>query len=111
MSIGIWQLILVLILVFVIFGAGKLPKVMGDFGRGIRSLKKGLNENDSEPLSSKDVKISDLANISEANTTDKVTSEIMEESNKKSATPAQKKASPAVSKAKSRAKKSKKSTS
>lgn len=42
MSIGPWQLILILLIVFVIFGAGKLPRVMGDVGKGIRSLREGL---------------------------------------------------------------------
>ena len=42
MSIGIWQLVLILLIVFVIFGAGKLPRVMGDIGKGVRSLKDGL---------------------------------------------------------------------
>lgn len=46
MSVGIWQLVLILLIVFVIFGAGKLPKVMGDLGKGVRALKKGLKEDD-----------------------------------------------------------------
>lgn len=44
MSIGIWQLVLILLIVFVIFGAGKLPRVMGDIGKGVRSLRDGLKE-------------------------------------------------------------------
>ena len=43
MGISGWQLILVLVIVFVLFGAGKLPRVMGDLGRGVRSMKDGLN--------------------------------------------------------------------
>ena len=46
MSLGIWQLILVLVIVFVIFGAGKLPNVMGDIGKGIRSLRDGMKQDD-----------------------------------------------------------------
>lgn len=46
MSIGIWQLVLILIIVFVIFGAGKLPRVMGDVGKGVRSLRDGLKGED-----------------------------------------------------------------
>ena len=42
--IGIWQLVLILIIVFAFFGAGKLPSVMEDIGRGIRNLKKGLQD-------------------------------------------------------------------
>lgn len=52
MSIGIWQLVLILLIVLLIFGAGKLPRVMGDIGKGVRSLREGLkseDENKSEP--------------------------------------------------------------
>lgn len=49
MSIGIWQLVLILLIVFVIFGAGKLPRVMGDVGRGVRSLREGLKQDETKP--------------------------------------------------------------
>ncbi len=42
MSLGIWELMLILAIVFVLFGAGKLPQVMKDLGQGVRSLKEGL---------------------------------------------------------------------
>jgi sec-independent protein translocase protein TatA len=42
MSIGIWELLLILAIVFVLFGAGKLPQVMADLGKGVKSLKEGL---------------------------------------------------------------------
>ena len=48
MSIGIWQLLLVLLIIFVVFGAGKLPKVMGELGRGVKSLRDGLKEEKAE---------------------------------------------------------------
>ncbi len=49
MSIGPMQLILILVLVLVIFGAGKLPRVMGDLGKGVRSMREGLKaEGDDE---------------------------------------------------------------
>ena len=38
------ELLLILVIVFVLFGAGKLPQVMGDIGKGVKSLKKGLKE-------------------------------------------------------------------
>lgn len=44
MSIGIWQLALIIILVLILFGAGKLPVVMGEIGKGMRNFKRGLNE-------------------------------------------------------------------
>ncbi|MFM6973368.1 MAG: twin-arginine translocase TatA/TatE family subunit [Alphaproteobacteria bacterium] len=44
MSIGVGELLLILVIVFVLFGAGKLPQVMNDIGKGIKGLKKGLKE-------------------------------------------------------------------
>jgi sec-independent protein translocase protein TatA len=46
MSIGTGELILILVIILVLFGAGKLPQVMNDIGKGIKNLKKGLNENE-----------------------------------------------------------------
>jgi len=48
MSIGIWQLVLILVIILLIFGAGKLPKVMKDVGKGIKNFKDGLKEEDKE---------------------------------------------------------------
>lgn len=50
MSLGITEILVILLIVGVIFGAGKLPKVMGDFGKGIRNFKDGLkgSETDAE---------------------------------------------------------------
>ena len=44
MGMSIWHLLLILIVVFVVFGAGKLPRVMGDMGKGIRALRDGMKE-------------------------------------------------------------------
>jgi sec-independent protein translocase protein TatA len=44
MSIGIWQILIVAVLVFLLFGAGRLPRVMEDIAKGIKGFKKGLNE-------------------------------------------------------------------
>lgn len=43
MGLSIWHILVVLIVVLIVFGAGKLPTVMGDIGKGIRSFKAGLN--------------------------------------------------------------------
>lgn len=48
MSIGITQILLIVLLVLVIFGAGKLPSVMGDLAKGVKNFKKGLAEEDDE---------------------------------------------------------------
>lgn len=44
MSIGIWQIVLILAIVLIIFGAGKLPRVMGDVAKGVRNFKSGMKE-------------------------------------------------------------------
>jgi sec-independent protein translocase protein TatA len=50
MSLGISELLLILVIVFVLFGAGKLPQVMGDIGKSIKNLKKGLKEEKNQDL-------------------------------------------------------------
>ncbi len=40
------ELALIVLIVLVIFGAGKLPNVLGDLGRGMRAFKDGLKDDD-----------------------------------------------------------------
>jgi sec-independent protein translocase protein TatA len=47
MSIGIWQVLLVLLLVVLFFGKGKISDLMGDFAKGIKNFKKGLADDDT----------------------------------------------------------------
>lgn len=42
------ELLLILLIIFVLFGAGKLPKVMSELGKGIRFFRKGINGNPEE---------------------------------------------------------------
>jgi sec-independent protein translocase protein TatA len=44
MSIGFWQVVLILAIVLIIFGAGKLPTVMGDLAKGIKTFKAGMRD-------------------------------------------------------------------
>jgi sec-independent protein translocase protein TatA len=44
MQIGPLQIIVVALLVLVLFGRGRISEMMGDFGKGISSFKKGMNE-------------------------------------------------------------------
>jgi sec-independent protein translocase protein TatA len=51
MSFGHWEIILILVIVLIVFGAGKLPKVAGELAKGIKSFKQGLKDekkNDEE---------------------------------------------------------------
>ena len=52
MSIGIWQIAIVVILIVLLFGRGKISSLMGDVAKGIKSFKKGMSTDpteDSEP--------------------------------------------------------------
>ena len=49
MSIGIWQILLVVALVVLLFGRNKISDLMGDVAKGIKSFKKGMAEDDTEP--------------------------------------------------------------
>ncbi len=54
-NIGPWELVLVLVIVLVIFGPGKLPKVGESLGKALNSFKKAKEE-DEEELDSKNDK-------------------------------------------------------
>ena len=43
-GMGIGELLVVLVIVLVLFGAGRLPEVMGSLGKGVQAFKRGLNE-------------------------------------------------------------------
>lgn len=44
MSLSLPQLLIILLIILLLFGAGKLPKVMSDLGKGLRSFKSSLEE-------------------------------------------------------------------
>lgn len=46
MGLSIWHILVVLLVVLIVFGAGKLPRVMGDLGKGVRSFRDGLKSED-----------------------------------------------------------------
>ncbi|HKK28964.1 MAG TPA: twin-arginine translocase TatA/TatE family subunit [Alphaproteobacteria bacterium] len=47
MGISIWQILIVVLIVVVLFGAGRIPRLMGDMAKGIKSFKAGMREDDS----------------------------------------------------------------
>ena len=56
MSIGFWQIAIVVVLVVLLFGRGKISSLMGDVAKGIKSFKKGMKdpEDQSESIASKE---------------------------------------------------------
>ena len=57
MSIGFWQIAIVVVLVVLLFGRGKISSLMGDVAKGIKCFKKGIkdpSEDQTESVSSDD---------------------------------------------------------
>lgn len=46
MGLSVWHVVVVLVVVLILFGAGKLPQVMGDVAKGIKNFKSGLNDDE-----------------------------------------------------------------
>ncbi|NLC70899.1 MAG: twin-arginine translocase TatA/TatE family subunit [Desulfuromonadaceae bacterium] len=47
-GLGIQELLIILVLVLILFGAGKLPQVGGSLGKGVKNFKKGLSGEDEK---------------------------------------------------------------
>jgi sec-independent protein translocase protein TatA len=45
-TFSIWHWLIVLVVVLLLFGRGKIPELMGDMAKGIRSFKKGMSDED-----------------------------------------------------------------
>ncbi|NLR95902.1 twin-arginine translocase TatA/TatE family subunit [Rhizobium sp. P38BS-XIX] len=45
-SLSIWHWLIVLAIALLLFGRGKIPELMGDVAKGIKSFKKGMNDDD-----------------------------------------------------------------
>ena len=50
-SLSIWHWIVVIAVVLLLFGRGKISDLMGDFAKGIKSFKKGMAEEDTTDVS------------------------------------------------------------
>ena len=46
-SFSIWHWLIVLVVVLLLFGRGKIPELMGDMAKGIKSFKKGMADDET----------------------------------------------------------------
>ncbi|MDC0248057.1 twin-arginine translocase TatA/TatE family subunit [Pelagibacteraceae bacterium] len=67
MGISFWQIAIVVVLVVLLFGRGKISDLMGDVAKGIKSFKKGMSDTNKEDPES----ISTQENSSEETNSDK----------------------------------------
>ena len=49
MGVSFWQILLVVILLVLLFGRGKISDLMGDVAKGIKSFKKGMSDEEEKP--------------------------------------------------------------
>lgn len=52
-AFSLWHWIIVLVVVLLVFGAGKLPNVMGDMAKGMKAFKKGMKDEEAEAAEAK----------------------------------------------------------
>jgi len=70
MSIGFWQIAIVVILVVLLFGRGKISSLMGDVAKGIKSFKKGMSTDSNDDNNQKNISEEQNSNNQDNNKTD-----------------------------------------
>ena len=59
MGISFWQICIVVVLVVLLFGRGKISSLMGDVAKGIKSFKKGMSSDENNQTNLEDKKDED----------------------------------------------------
>ncbi|GAB1581958.1 twin-arginine translocase TatA/TatE family subunit [Phyllobacterium phragmitis] len=54
-SFSIWHWLIVLAVVLLLFGRGKIPELMGDVAKGIKNFKKGMSDEENEVEATKTI--------------------------------------------------------
>jgi sec-independent protein translocase protein TatA len=54
-GLSIWHWLIVIVVVMLLFGRGKISDLMGDVAKGVKSFKKGLADDDDEPTTAKPI--------------------------------------------------------
>ena len=62
MGISFWQIAIVVVLVVLLFGLGKISSLMGDVAKGIKSFKKGMSSDEKDQTKSDSDKDSNSQN-------------------------------------------------
>ncbi len=55
MSPSLPQILLIILVIILLFGAGRIPRVMGDMAKGIKSFRQGLTDSDETEEAPKQV--------------------------------------------------------
>lgn len=46
---GLFQIMVIALIILVLFGRGRISEMMGDFGKGIKGFKRGLDDDEAAP--------------------------------------------------------------
>ena len=71
MGISLWQIAIVVVLVVLLFGRGKISSLMGDVAKGIKSFKKGMSSDSNDQSKNDQSKNDQLKNDQSKSDTDK----------------------------------------
>ena len=67
MGISFWQIAIVVVLVVLLFGRGKISSLMGDVAKGIKSFKKGMSTDSNEESQPKNISENQDSNNQDSN--------------------------------------------
>lgn len=74
-QIGLWQILIVAVLVVLLFGRGKIPHLMGDLAQGIKSFKRGMKDDEGTTAKTIDAKADAEAEVEPVSSKDKAASQ------------------------------------
>ena len=69
MSLGPWQFLLIVVVVVLLFGRGKISELMGDVAKGIKTFKKGMADDEDETTAAQPKAIDNQGKTVEATAT------------------------------------------
>jgi sec-independent protein translocase protein TatA len=49
-NIGPFQILIIALVILVLFGRGRISEMMGDFGKGVKSFRQGMGEEENKPI-------------------------------------------------------------
>ena len=59
-QLGLWEILIIVLVIVVIFGAGRIAKAGGELGKGIKAFKDGLKGDENQVASESEVDSSKL---------------------------------------------------
>ena len=77
-NLGMGELLIILVIVLLIFGASRLPQIGEGLGKAIKGLKRGLNTDDDIEVTPKDKRVADSSSAKSVQETDVSEAEIVE---------------------------------